>query len=433
MSDLSDPDDRSLCSRVECRTATPTDILRCFQLEKSWNKNASKIDLQYRQHHAAPFFRCAVMESGDDEDIIVGFVCSTRINEFQDDNVLKSHRASGTILMIHSIVVAEEYRRQGLGKLMLNDYLQSLRNASLKHPVSDVTVFATQELLTFFLHCGFSVVRPRANADDEEQQYLLTMSLDSSLQGTNGREFYVVDSFASKSGTGNPAAVVLLPEDTNIEELDKWMQTVAAEFNLSETAFCWPQSQAQNSENEVHWNVRFYTPKVEVPLCGHATLASAAVLYQTLQPKPQCRIVFHALEDELIMQLAPASETMTMRQRKICMEFPSKPPTKLTSNDDKSAVSKMLEAAFSCQLELTYIGISEIGDILVELTPESFWKIGYERLNYSALLEWDGYSRGIIVCCISECDSNKEGRDSTSPVPDFHSRFFGPKGKQIPF
>jgi PhzF family phenazine biosynthesis protein len=374
-----------------------------------------------------------VLESEDDEDDIVGFVCSTRINKFHDDNVLKSHRAAGTFLMIHSIVVAEKYRRQGLGKLMLNDYLQSLRNASLKHPVSDVTVFTTKELLTFFLHCGFSVVRPRANPDDEEQQYLLKMSLESSLEGTNGREFYVVDSFATKLGTGNPAAVVLLPEDTNIEELDKWMLTVAAEFNLSETAFCWPQSQAQNSEDEVHWNIRFYTPKVQVPLCGHATLASAAVLYQTLQLKQQCRIVFHALEDELIMELVTPSETMTARQRKICMEFPSKPPTELTSDDDKSAVSKMLEAAFSCQLESTYIGISAgIGDILVELTPESFWKIGYEQLNYKALLEWDGYSRGIIVCCISEGDSNNEGKDSTSPVPDFHSRFFGPKGKQIP-
>lgn len=429
---MSEPAGDSLCSRVECRPATPTDILQCFQLEQSWNNDASKNDLQYRQHHAAPFFRCTVIEGEDDEDIIVGFICSTRIDKFQDDNISKSHRPSGTILMINTIVVGEDYRRQGLATFMLKDYLQSLYSASFKHPVAEVALFATKELLTFFLHCGFSVVRPRAKIEGEDQQYLLKLSLESNEEGADGREYYVVDSFAAKSGTGNPAGVVLLPEETNSDELNSWMQTVAAEFNLSETAFCWPQGEAENSEDEVHWNIRFYTPKLEVPLCGHATLASAAVLYKTLQPKTQCRIVFHAREDDLTMQLATPTEAMTIRQRKICMEFPSKAPTELSSTDDKSVISKMLEAAFSCELESIYMGVSEIGDILVELSPESFKRIGYEQLNYKALLDWDGYTRGIIVCCINnECNNNSENKESASPVPDFYSRFFGPKGKNV--
>eukprot|EP00980_Cylindrotheca_fusiformis_P021493 scaffold8353_cov138-Cylindrotheca_fusiformis.AAC.24 len=418
----------SLCSRVECRTATPTDILQCFQLEQSWNQNASKNDLQYRQHHAAPFFRCAVLEEDDEEDIVVGFVSSTRIDRFQDDNISSTHRPTGTVLMIHSLVVGEEHRRQGLGKFLLNDYLQSLRESSFKHPVTEVALFAKKELLTFFLHCGFSVIRPRSKIEGEEQEYLLQLSLESNTQGLGGKKCYTVDSFAVKSGTGNPAAVVLLPDDSNSDELSSWMQTVAAEFNLSETAFCWSDSSTQDSEDEVHWNIRFYTPKVQVPLCGHATLAAASVLYQSLRLKAQCRIVFHALEDELTMELATPKEAIPMVQRKISMEFPSKPPRELSRLEDRATVSKMLEAAFSCDLELKYIGISEIGDILVELAPESFQRIGYEQLNYKALLEWDGYSRGVIVCCISEFESNCEGKDGVSPLPDFYSRFFGPKG-----
>ena len=104
------------------------------------------------------------------------------------------------------------------------------------------------------------------------------------------------------------------------------------------------------------------------------------------------------------------------------MEFPVKPPTELSSQEDKAAVEKMLEASFSCKIQSLYIGISDIGDVLVEVTPDCFWQIGYDKLNYKALLEWDGYDRGVIVCCI---DHGKKGIESADP--DFYSRFFGPK------
>ncbi|MDD5303793.1 MAG: PhzF family phenazine biosynthesis protein [Elusimicrobia bacterium] len=78
-----------------------------------------------------------------------------------------------------------------------------------------------------------------------------------------------VDAFADKPFTGNPAAVVFLdgPRD------DAWRQSVAAEFNLSETAFVEP---SQNG-----FRLRWFTPTVEVSLCGHATLAAAHALWET--------------------------------------------------------------------------------------------------------------------------------------------------------
>src|SRR6478609_1621322 len=82
-----------------------------------------------------------------------------------------------------------------------------------------------------------------------------------------------VDAFASGPFTGNPAAVCLLEKPAE----PAWMQAVAAEMNLSETAFVRPLV----SNEPGHFELRWFTPTVEVDLCGHATLASAHVLWET--------------------------------------------------------------------------------------------------------------------------------------------------------
>lgn len=81
---------------------------------------------------------------------------------------------------------------------------------------------------------------------------------------------YQVDAFTDRPFGGNPAAVCLLPEPREAE----WMQLVAREMNLSETAFVHPLEQGE-------WHLRWFTPAVEVELCGHATLASAHVLWES--------------------------------------------------------------------------------------------------------------------------------------------------------
>ena len=80
---------------------------------------------------------------------------------------------------------------------------------------------------------------------------------------------FQVDAFTAKPFAGNPAAVCLLKEEGEAS----WMQSVAAEMNLSETAFLVPQKDG--------FGLRWFTPKTEVDLCGHATLASAHVLWET--------------------------------------------------------------------------------------------------------------------------------------------------------
>lgn len=81
--------------------------------------------------------------------------------------------------------------------------------------------------------------------------------------------FFLVDAFSDRPFAGNPAAVCLLESPASAE----WMQKVASEMNLSETAFLSPREEG--------FDLRWFTPAVEVALCGHATLASGHVLFET--------------------------------------------------------------------------------------------------------------------------------------------------------
>lgn len=96
-----------------------------------------------------------------------------------------------------------------------------------------------------------------------------------------GLSIVQVDAFTSVPFAGNPAAVCILPDPQD----DDWMQKVAREMNLSETAFLLKQ--------EDGFNLRWFTPAVEVDLCGHATLASAHVLWSEGHCPPEQSVRFH--------------------------------------------------------------------------------------------------------------------------------------------
>lgn len=88
---------------------------------------------------------------------------------------------------------------------------------------------------------------------------------------------FIVDAFTDRPFAGNPAGVCLLDEPADAA----WMQRVAAELNLSETAFVHPAG-------DHTYGLRWFTPTVEVDLCGHATLATAHILYRS-RPPPLAR------------------------------------------------------------------------------------------------------------------------------------------------
>ncbi len=113
---------------------------------------------------------------------------------------------------------------------------------------------------------------------------------------------FQVDAFTSRQFSGNPAAVIVLDGFPSEDVL----QAVAAENNLPETAFL----VADNGDYKIRW----FTPTVEVPLCGHATLASAAVVMERLEPKREV-VVFHSASGPLTVSRSGTGYVMDFPRR----------------------------------------------------------------------------------------------------------------------
>jgi PhzF family phenazine biosynthesis protein len=192
---------------------------------------------------------------------------------------------------------------------------------------------------------------------------------------------YIVDAFTDRPFAGNPAAVCF-PEGT---PEDAWMQRVAAEMNLSETAFLQPAKDG--------FGLRWFTPATEVDLCGHATLASAHVLWETGRLKPTESARFHTRSGLLTVERGPDSMTM---------DFPAKAPTPCPEYDDLATV---------LGVSAKYIGKNGT-DLLVEVESEP--ALRGIRPDFARLAEYR--ARGVIVTARAE----------RQPY-DFVSRFFAPR------
>jgi len=106
---------------------------------------------------------------------------------------------------------------------------------------------------------------------------------------TDGCRFFLVDAFTNRPFTGNPAAVCLMPGPAD----PSWMQQLARETNVSETAYLHPEDDG--------WRLRWFTPKTEVELCGHPTLATAHVLWEEGLLPADAPITFHTLSGDLVV------------------------------------------------------------------------------------------------------------------------------------
>lgn len=525
--------DSSLISRIIFREVQPTDIPRCHQIESASypeDEAGSKSALQYRQHHAARFFRCAFLvgdssrssvsgRTGTSSSIsyqgqsmnpaatlcgtIIGFVCATRCKSFTAES-LKTHDGTGKILAIHSVVVEERYRNSGVASAMLEDYVTAMERlnnkGALKVKLDKVVLMAKKNLLAFYVRNGFMAMGVSPIVHGKEQWFELERILSSS-EGSDAKthQCFIIDSFADaeKQGSGNPAGVVVLDfppgeqsdnesannDSDSDESLDKmeestgqdrgveWMSTVAKEFNLSETAFIWPLPHhktldngclcppQQNSAKVPAYAIRYYTRSgVEVDLCGHATLAAAFCMLHPKKledPKQNHKITFIANNDDLQAELLvpPANSQSTTsisnNASRIAMNFPWKnvTPVSPAGKEGKEDVLSMLSLAFTgapasghaklfkfqkdqsrsfFTKHVLHIGTTDgKEDLLIELTEEGFDSLLGLKVDYGAFSQFQGYSRGVVICCCASA-SNAESKQPTSSL-DFRSRFFGPK------
>ena len=196
-----------------------------------------------------------------------------------------------------------------------------------------------------------------------------------------GIVLYQVDAFTSEPFGGNPAAVTLLSEPVP----DTYMQAVAAEMNLSETAFLTPQGDS--------FGLRWFTPAAEVDLCGHATLASAHVLWTEGVVRSDARITFETLSGRL----------MAWRDSdRIMMDFPS-------------------EAA----------GQVEVPQALLDAVPARIVEGLRNRLDYMVVLDSEEAVRSLRPDMAAVASLGSRGMIVTAlshdAAYDFVSRYFAPQ------
>ncbi|KAK3159930.1 hypothetical protein QOZ80_1BG0052880 [Eleusine coracana subsp. coracana] len=117
-------------------------------------------------------------------------------------------------------------------------------------------------------------------------------------------QYAVVDAFAAEPFKGNPAAVCLL-EDAAKATDDRWLQAVAAEFNLSETAYLLRDA---SDGATPRFQLRWFTPAAEVELCGHATLASAHFLFTSVLAEHEAVVEFATKSGILTAKKGPAPD-----------------------------------------------------------------------------------------------------------------------------
>ncbi len=191
---------------------------------------------------------------------------------------------------------------------------------------------------------------------------------------------FQVDAFTDRPFAGNPAAVCIMPGPRD----DAWHQAVAAEMNLAETAFLTKEAGG--------FRLRWFTPKVEVALCGHATLASAHVLFQEGLARPDETIRFHTQSGLL---------TAKRKVDEIELDFPLEPDAPI---DPPGNLAKALG------VPLKYVGKNRFG-FLVEVDSDAVLRNMTPDFKLLATVT----QRGVIVTS-----------RSSEPRFDFVSRFFAP-------
>jgi len=207
---------------------------------------------------------------------------------------------------------------------------------------------------------------------------------------------FQVDAFSREPFRGNPAAVCLLDGPAD----ERWMQAVAAEMNLSETAFL------QRSPDG--YGLRWFTPVTEVDLCGHATLAAAHILWEEGEAQRSDMLHFETRSGRLTAEATPNG---------VRLDFPATPPealepgAKADNADNAESAARQASLAKALGAAPVYVGRSRF-DYLVELFDEV--AVRDLRPDLAALRPLS--QRGVIVT--ARADPQREY--------DFVSRFFSP-------
>ena len=386
---------------IRYRPVAAKDVDEAFSLEtRSYpaDEAATLEKLTYRQLNAPEYFLGAF---DDATGSMLGFVTSTRAPNL-DHESLSHHDPTASVLAIHSVCVSPDHRRLKIGRIMLTKYVNMILLRSGDDGLKEIRLIAKAELLSFYVSCGFAVCGPSAVVHGADQWFDLTLDVVS-----RRRSYCVVDCFSESPGGGNPAAVVMCQGD------DKWMQCVARELNLT-TAFV----TARPGGGEDDYSIRFFVGSgIELPLCGHATLATSAILFsKSVVPSGRPVNFFTATG----LKLSATSPT----PRTISLDFPLNFPMALPASDESVAVVRSqilatLRASFGVDEDKVEFLGSTADDAFVCLRQDAFAAL--PAVPDLAVLKGPdcGFRRGVILFTA--------GDSARSSGANFSSRFFAPK------
>ena len=394
---------------------------------------ATPESLAFRQSNAGEFFWGCYP---DNDTKPIGFVCGTLTKDITlTHDSMGTHEPDGSSLCIHSVCVGAEYRRHGVASAMLRSYSKAVTSPSASPTVQRILLIAKAPLLRFYVGAGFSLVGLSSVVHGQDPWF--EMRLDASAN----EPFVQVDAFATEAFTGNPAAVVFTHRGGDA----RWMQRVANEFSLPETAFV-EERPSSTSATVSEYDLRWFTPTTEVALCGHATLASAHALYSTGRVDTCAAIRFHTRESG-VLQVTRSSDGF------LSMDFPSEAPAssegekkRARSGETKDSSQLLPSAAeiadalgFGDASHVVCIGRNRIGDILIELDSlDTFGRLTPSLPKLRALKR--GIRGFIPTVAVPEGKTVQEsisGADVAAGYPslppatmtdrvDFVSRFFAP-------
>ena len=381
---------------------------------------------------------------------LVGFVCATAapLAGGLTEAAMGAHDAAGELLCVHSVVVAPRWRRQGVASAMLRAYLRAVAGgggggagAGATAPrVRACALIAKARLVGLYARAGFELVGQSAIVHGADPWFELRCDLeplraDGARDGAGaGAAMLQCDAFTAAAFGGNPAAVVFTTRGGDAA----WMQSVALENNLSETAFVEPIDDAAEGDEDgaapQRFAIRWFTPACEVALCGHATLGAAHALWATGRASADAPIEF-ATRESGTLACAPCDDRAG-RGGTIAMDFPADAPapldaaSALADGAGSAALADVLAAGLKLPSPASAgawpAGVRAVArgrfDLLVELEPEAFDAL---ETDGTALAKID--TRGVVPTCAGAGADAARAAAAGAPEVDFRSRFFGPR------
>ena len=249
------------------RLATPDDIPTCCDIEISSypSDEAATLDsLNYRQEHANDYFLLCCTHDNENDDTkqeednnetIMGFCCATRCNEFTEESMSTQHDPNGSLLAIHSVVIKDEYRRNGIATKLLRNYIHHIQTLNQEKtakqlnddnvsttgssylPIDSIVLLAKSHLLGFYVQCGFQVLRPSPIIHGKDLWYELEYKLLRTLPLANDEQWFVKTEQFIK-----PYPQVKL----YLEEHTKWIQSLRTTTTIATTSM---ESDADGGED----------------------------------------------------------------------------------------------------------------------------------------------------------------------------------------